>query len=87
MAYRRILTIQDISCLGQCSMTVALPILSACGHETCILPAALLSTHTGGFTNPAVVGLSENMRSGVTGNVRGYALMRSTRGILVVNQP
>lgn len=47
--YRRILTVQDISCLGQCSMTVALPILSACGHETCVLPTALLSTHTGGF--------------------------------------
>lgn len=49
MAYRRILTVQDISCLGQCSMTVALPILSACGHETCVLPSAVLSTHTGGF--------------------------------------
>jgi len=49
MAYGKILTIQDISCLGQCSMTVALPILSACGHETCILPSAILSTHTGGF--------------------------------------
>ena len=47
--YRRILTVQDISCLGQCSMTVALPILSACGHETCVLPTAILSTHTGGF--------------------------------------
>ena len=55
MAYKRILTIQDISCVGQCSMTVALPILSACGHETCILPTALLSTHTGGFGSPAVV--------------------------------
>ena len=54
MAYKRILTIQDISCVGQCSMTVALPILSACGHETCILPTALLSTHTGGFGRPAV---------------------------------
>lgn len=53
MAYKRILTIQDISCVGQCSMTVALPILSACGHETCILPTALLSTHTGGFGKPA----------------------------------
>ncbi len=57
MAYKRILTIQDISCVGQCSMTVALPILSACGHETCILPTALLSTHTGGFGKPAVVHL------------------------------
>jgi len=55
MSYKRILTIQDISCVGQCSMTVALPILSACGHETCILPTALLSTHTGGFGKPAVV--------------------------------
>ena len=54
MSYRRILTIQDISCIGQCSMTVALPILSACGHEVCILPSALLSTHTGGFKNPVV---------------------------------
>jgi len=55
MAYKRILTIQDVSCVGQCSMTVALPILSACGHETCILPTAMLSTHTGGFGKPAVV--------------------------------
>lgn len=44
-----ILTLQDISCFGQCSLTVALPILSACGHETVILPSAVLSTHTGGF--------------------------------------
>lgn len=46
---RRILTVQDLSCLGKCSLTVAMPILSACGHETCVLPTALLSTHTGGF--------------------------------------
>ena len=57
MAYKRILTIQDISCVGQCSMTVALPILSACGHETCILPTAVLSTHTGGFGKPVVTHL------------------------------
>ena len=57
MGNRRILTIQDISCVGQCSMTVALPILSACGHETCILPTAILSTHTGGFGKPSVVHL------------------------------
>ena len=55
MGYKRTLVIQDISCVGQCSMTVALPILSVCGHETCILPTALLSTHTGGFGKPAVV--------------------------------
>ena len=45
----RILTIQDISCVGQCSLTVALPIISAFGIETCILPSAILSTHTAGF--------------------------------------
>ena len=61
MAYKRILTIQDISCLGQCSMTVALPVLSACGHETCILPSKLLSTHTGGFGTPVVLDLSDGM--------------------------
>ncbi len=50
MSYKRILTIQDISCVGQCSLTVALPILSAAGLETAILPSAILSTHTAGFT-------------------------------------
>ena len=59
MYYRRILSIQDISCVGQCSMTVALPILSACGQETCILPSAVLSTHTGGFSFPAISGLAD----------------------------
>lgn len=49
MNYNRILTIQDISCIGQCSLTVALPILSAFGIETCVLPSAILSTHTAGF--------------------------------------
>ena len=47
---KRLLTIQDISCVGQCSTTVALPIISACGVECAILPPALLSNHTGGFT-------------------------------------
>lgn len=61
MSYKRILTIQDISCLGQCSITVALPILSACGHETCILPSAVLSTHTGGFTGFTVRDLTEDL--------------------------
>lgn len=60
MAYKRILTIQDISCVGQCSMTVAMPILSACGHETCILPTAILSTHTGGFGKPVVHHLGDS---------------------------
>ena len=49
MLNKRLLSIQDISCVGQCSLTVALPIISACGIETCVLPSAVLSTHTGGF--------------------------------------
>jgi len=49
MQSKRVLTIQDISCVGQCSLTVALPIISACGVEACPIPSAVLSTHTGGF--------------------------------------
>ena len=63
MNYKRILTIQDISCVGQCSLTVALPILSACGLETCVLPTALLSTHTGGFGKPAVVHFDDSLEA------------------------
>lgn len=63
MAYKRILTIQDISCVGQCSMTVAMPILSACGHETCIFPTALLSTHTGGFGKPEVIHFDQHLNA------------------------
>ena len=49
---KRIITVQDISCLGKCSLTVALPVISAMGVETCVLPTAVLSTHTAfkGFT-------------------------------------
>ena len=43
---KRIMTIQDVSCVGKCSLTVALPIISAAGVETSILPTAVLSTHT-----------------------------------------
>lgn len=60
MDYKRVLTIQDISCLGQCSLTVALPILSACGAETCVLPSAVLSTHTA-FAGAVIRDLTEDM--------------------------
>lgn len=50
MPYKRILTVQDISCVGQCSLTVALPVISSCGVEAGVLPTAVLSTHTGGFS-------------------------------------
>lgn len=49
---KRIVSIQDVSCLGKCSLTVALPIISAMGVECSIIPTAVLSTHTmfSGFT-------------------------------------
>ena len=52
MSQKRIVTVQDISCFGKCSLTVALPLISACSIECDILPTALLSTHTAfnGFT-------------------------------------
>ena len=45
----RVLAINDISCVGRCSLAATLPIISACGVECNVLPTALLSTHTGGF--------------------------------------
>jgi len=61
MSYPRVLTVQDISCVGQCSLTVALPIISACGVETCVLPSAVLSTHTGGFSGFTFRDLTDDM--------------------------
>lgn len=60
MPYKRVLTVQDISCIGQCSLTVALPILSVCGHETVVLPSAVLSSHTGGFHGNTFRDLTED---------------------------
>jgi pyridoxine kinase len=57
----KILTIQDISCYGQCSITVALPVISAFGIETAVLPSAVLSTHTSGFTGYTVRDLTEDL--------------------------
>ncbi|MCQ2451805.1 MAG: pyridoxamine kinase [Oscillospiraceae bacterium] len=58
---KKIVSIQDISCYGQCSLTVALPILSAKGIETAILPSGILSTHTGGFQNFTYHDLTDEM--------------------------
>ena len=81
---KRILTVQDASCVGQCSLTVALPILSACGVEASVLPSALLSTHTAGFTGFTVLDLTDEFpkiidhwkREGITfdGVYTGYIL-------------
>ena len=59
---KRLLTIQDISCVGQCSLTVALPVISACGIETAILPSSVLSNHTAkGFTTWTFCDLTDEM--------------------------
>lgn len=61
MAQKRVAVIHDLSCVGKCSLTVALPILSAAGIETAVLPTALLSTHTGGFKSPYRLNLSDSI--------------------------
>ncbi len=57
---KRILTVQDLSCVGRCSLTVALPILSAMGINCSVLPTAVLSTHTG-FPGPHMHSLTEDI--------------------------
>ena len=56
----RVLSIQDLSCMGKCSLTVALPILSAMGHSCSVLPTAVLSTHTG-FPDPVVQPMTQQL--------------------------
>ncbi|MDD3214578.1 MAG: pyridoxamine kinase [Eubacteriales bacterium] len=58
---KRALAIHDISCVGRCSLTVALPILSAAGVDTSVIPTALLSTHTGEFTGYTHLDLTDQL--------------------------
>lgn len=53
--------IHDMSGVGKCSLTIALPVLSACGVETSVMPTAVLSTHTGGFTDYVYIDLTDKM--------------------------
>jgi len=59
---KRAVAVHDISCVGRCSLTVALPVLSAAGLNTAIIPTALLSTHTGEFTGYTHLDLSSQLR-------------------------
>lgn len=61
MEQKRVAAIHDISCFGRCSLTVALPILSAAGIETSVIPTAVLSTHTGGFEGYTFRDLTEDI--------------------------
>jgi pyridoxine kinase len=58
----RVLAINDISCVGKCSLSVSLPIISACGVTCDVLPTALLSTHTGGFQGYTFLDLTDEMQ-------------------------
>ena len=59
---KRVVAIHDISGFGKCSLTVALPIISAAGIEVSVLPTAVLSTHTGGFTGFTYRDLTEDIQ-------------------------
>jgi len=61
MKQKRLLAIHDISCVGKCSLTVALPIISSAGIECSVLPTAVLSTHTGEFKNFTFRDLTEDL--------------------------
>ncbi len=61
MKQKRVIAVHDISCVGRCSLTAALPILSAAGAETLVLPTALLSTQTGGFSEYTFLDLTDEM--------------------------
>lgn len=58
---KRVVAIHDISCIGRCSLTVALPIISATGIECSVIPTAVLSTHTGGFTGYTYRDMTEDI--------------------------
>jgi pyridoxine kinase len=60
---KRVAAIHDISGFGKCSLTVALPIISAAGIETSVLPTAVLSTHTGGFTGFTYRDLTDDIQA------------------------
>lgn len=57
----RVAAIHDMSGFGRCSLTVAIPILSAMGLQCCPLPTAFLSTHTGGFEGFTFLDMTEEM--------------------------
>ncbi len=63
MKHERILAVHDISCVGRCSLTVAIPIISSVGIECSGLPTAVLSTHTGGFTGYTYRDLTDDIVS------------------------
>ncbi len=62
MEQKRLVSIQDLSCFGKCSLSVALPVVSSAGIETVVLPTAILSTHTGEFKEYSFHSLSHQFK-------------------------
>lgn len=58
---KRVAAIHDVSGFGKCALTVALPVISAAGIETSVIPTAVLSTHTGGFKGYTCLDLTDEM--------------------------
>lgn len=57
----RVAAVHDISCVGRCSLTTIIPVLSCLGIQVCPLPTAILSTHLGGFKDVAFVDCTEHI--------------------------
>lgn len=70
---KRVMAVHDLSCFGKCSLTAALPILSAVGVEAVALPTAVLSTHTGGFPGYTFHDLTEDIPA-IAGHWKSLAL-------------
>ena len=62
----KLLISQDLSCVGQVSLSVALPILGACGYQPDVLPTTILFTHTGGFGNNTFLNLNREIEKIIT---------------------
>ena len=82
---KKVLSIQDLSCLGRCSLTVALPVLSAMGHNCSVLPTAVLSTHTG-FPAPHVRDLTDDL-PGILAHWRSIGVGFDTVSIGYLSDP
>ena len=65
----RVAAIHDMSGFGRCSLTVAIPVLSAMGVQCCPLPTAYLSTHTGGFTGYTFLDMTDELPKTLVGKV------------------
>lgn len=59
---KKVLAIHDLACVGRCSLTVILPILSTMGFQVCPLPTAILSSHPAGFVKVSVDDLTDNLK-------------------------